>query len=84
MSFSRTSRSRSSTIKEGEVNPEHLIKLVEERPVLWDRSKSCDRSRASYSQAWKEICATLNPGFGVLSDHNKDEYGEYENTQLKK
>ncbi|XP_072945169.1 uncharacterized protein [Epargyreus clarus] len=45
------------------IDNELLISLVEQRPVLWDKTMDLYKNRAATRQAWKEIMMTLNPDF---------------------
>lgn len=55
------------------LNPETLIKLVEERPILWDKTmKRSDRTKIK--EAWRDICVTLNPNFESMSFTEKYDF----------
>ena len=61
-----------------DVDVELLISLVEERPVLWDKSLEAFKSKTETTAAWREVCNhRLNPGFESMSDDAKNKYGEY-------
>ena len=62
-----------------DVDVELVISLVEERPVLWDKSLETYKSKTETTAALREVCNHLNPGFESMSDDAKNKYGEYMN-----
>ena len=60
-----------------DVDVELLISLVEERPVLWDKSLEAYKSKTETTAAWREVCNHLNPGFESMSDDAKNKICEY-------
>lgn len=54
---------------------ELLISLVENRPVLWDKTQECYKNRQSSFAAWREICLALNEGFETMSEKEKNDFG---------
>ncbi|XP_063859983.1 uncharacterized protein LOC135100722 [Scylla paramamosain] len=62
---------------EADFSAEQLISLVEERPVLWDRSQEGYKSRTCTSQAWREICSLLNEDFQKLTKTAKNKFGRF-------
>lgn len=57
------------------VNIEHLIALVEERPVIWDKTCEEYKFRNLKTAAWDEICSILIENFKDLSIAEKNEKG---------
>ncbi|CAG4957313.1 unnamed protein product [Colias eurytheme] len=53
-----------------------LISLVENRPVLWDKTQVCYKNRLSSFAAWREIFLALNEGFETLSQKEKNIFGK--------
>lgn len=47
---------------------ELLITLVEERPVLWDKSSEKYKDRRLTLQAWTDVCSHLKEDFEILGD----------------
>lgn len=54
-----------------EIASELLISLVEELPVLWDKTIDDYKDKIKTQNAWKEICSILKDGFDLLSDKEK-------------
>lgn len=55
---------------------DHLISLVRERPVLWDKSLEQFKYKNISNAAWKDICLILYSDFDTLSDKEKDIFGK--------
>ncbi len=51
-----------------EIDVELLIRLVEARPVLWDKELAEYHDRIKTKIAWNEICEELNPAFKNSDD----------------
>lgn len=62
---------------------EFLITLVQERPVLWDKSLDSYKDRNATKNAWREILIELNPEFDALDDKEKNVFGKYIFTNIK-
>lgn len=60
-----------------EVDLEILISLVQEHPVLWDKTLEDYKDRIKTRNAWIEIFKQLNEGFEEMEDKERNEYGEY-------
>jgi hypothetical protein len=54
-----------------DINKELLIALVEERPVLWDKSDDIYKDRNATRKAWNEVCLGLKEDFDTLGDPEK-------------
>lgn len=48
-----------------------LITLVQERPVIWDKSLEEYKYKNLTLKAWEEICGILNNDFENLDETNK-------------
>ena len=51
-----------------------LITLVQERPVLWDKSLKEYKFKNLTLKAWEEVCTILNKYFENSDERNKKEY----------
>ena len=60
-----------------DIHVELLISLVQERPVLWDKSLEVYKSKTETTAAWREVCNNLNPGFEFMSVDAKNKYGAH-------
>lgn len=60
-----------------EVDLEILISLVQEHPVLWDKTLEEYKDRIKTRNAWIEIFKQLHEGFEEMEDNKRNEYGEY-------
>lgn len=59
-----------------DIEVDMLITLVQERPVLWDKSLEEYKYKNLTLNAWEEICGILNKDFD-LDETNKKVYGKY-------
>lgn len=66
--------SANSDMENVEIDVELLMYLVEEKPVLWDRSDEHYQSRNLTVSAWREICSRLYVDFDGLRDKEKNEF----------
>jgi len=55
---------------------DHLISLVETKPVLWDKTLGIYKDRNETKKAWIEIFKEINNGFENLEDKEKNDYGK--------
>lgn len=60
-----------------EIDNELLITLVEQRPVLWDKTSEEYKNRNKTLEGWKEICRILKDGYNELSEKEQNEIGMY-------
>lgn len=58
------------------INTELLISLVEERPVIWDKTLNLYKDKKSKESAWKEICVALNKDFEELEQKQRQNFGK--------
>ncbi|XP_068624518.1 uncharacterized protein [Battus philenor] len=54
-----------------------LIKLVEEKKLLWDKTCSNYKDRVKRDIAWREIFKAIEPKFDELQESEKNEIGDY-------
>jgi len=55
-----------------DIDIEMLISLVENRPVLWDKTSESYKIKQLNFTAWMDICS-----FDTLSDKEKNEFGKF-------
>lgn len=55
------------------LNLELLITMIEERPVIWDKTLNIYNDRNLTKNAWKEICLAFIELFDDKSDKDKDD-----------
>lgn len=60
-----------------DINLEVLITLVEERPVLWDKTTEEYKDKRRTFAAWREICTIMKDDFETLPENEKNELGMY-------
>ncbi|XP_042909165.1 uncharacterized protein [Parasteatoda tepidariorum] len=60
---------------EVEIDTELLIRLIEERPCLWDRTLEEYKLKTVTIEAWNEVFRLLNPDFESLPVIEKREFG---------
>ncbi|XP_045478973.1 uncharacterized protein LOC123683977 [Harmonia axyridis] len=53
-----------------------LISLVENKPVLWDKTLDDYKLTNRRLEAWREICLILNPEFEKLDEKERKKYGK--------
>lgn len=59
------------------IDTEVLISLVEERPVIWDKTLEIYKDRNLKTSAWREICAILKADFKEMEEKERQEFGMY-------
>lgn len=59
-----------------DINKELLIALIQERPVLWDKSDDTYKDRYATKEAWNEVCLGLKEDFETLKDSERNIYGK--------
>lgn len=62
--------------RSGLIDNDLLITLVEQRPVLWDKTLDAFKDRDATRKAWCEVCKELRSDFSDLDDKEKNSYGE--------
>ncbi|XP_046669395.1 uncharacterized protein LOC124360110 [Homalodisca vitripennis] len=61
---------------EKEIDVEHLISLVSQQPVIWDKNSPDFHSRALTDLAWREVCGQLDTHFNDKTDRDKSHYSK--------
>lgn len=56
------------------IDQEMLISLVEDRPVLWDKTLDIYRENTASVAGWREICVILMGDFEVMEQ--RQEFGK--------
>ncbi|XP_066151525.1 uncharacterized protein [Euwallacea fornicatus] len=56
------------------INVELMINLVENKPIIWDKSLEMYKSKGAKEDAWKEICCMLNDEFEEMEHLDQDDY----------
>ncbi|KAJ8884085.1 hypothetical protein PR048_015942 [Dryococelus australis] len=52
-----------------------LITLVQERPILWDKTTEEYKDRRLTLEIWTEVCSLLKEDFETLPDAERNEIG---------
>lgn len=60
-----------------DIDIEMLISLVENRPVLWDKTSESYKIKQLNFTAWMDICKMIHPSFDTLSYKEKNEFGKF-------
>ena len=60
-----------------ELDTEKLISLVQDRPVLWDKTADIYKDRNATKNGWREVCMELNPEFEEMEDTDQNSFGNY-------
>lgn len=59
------------------INVENLISLVQNRPVLWDKTLEIYKDKNLRTAGWREICINLNEDFEEMEEKNRQDYGKF-------
>lgn len=59
-----------------EIDSELLITLVQQRPVLWDKTIDEYKDRNKTLEGWKEICRILKDDFDEISEKEQNDIGK--------
>ncbi|GBO98988.1 hypothetical protein EVAR_70677_1 [Eumeta japonica] len=57
-----------------DIQAETLITLVQERPVLWDKTEEVYKDKNLKLAAWREVCLILKPNFDELEVKERKQY----------
>ncbi|KAF5289598.1 hypothetical protein FQR65_LT11789 [Abscondita terminalis] len=57
-----------------DVDLDNLISLVEQRPVIWDKTRDAYKDRNETRNAWKEIFVEIRPDFEELEAAEKNSF----------
>lgn len=63
-----------------EYDVDYMISLIEERPVLWDKTIPEYKNRLLKTESWKEVCESLFSSYEEFSNEKKKEVGKYIST----
>ncbi|KPJ14373.1 hypothetical protein RR48_01312 [Papilio machaon] len=58
------------------INVENLISLVQNRPVLWDKTLEIYKDKNLRTAGWREICINLNEDFEEMEEKNRQDYAD--------
>lgn len=58
------------------INTELLISLVEDRPVIWDKTLEIYKDKNSKASAWREICVILKEDFEGMDQKERQDFGK--------
>ncbi|CAH2003149.1 unnamed protein product [Acanthoscelides obtectus] len=50
-----------------------LIEIIESKECLWDKTKEVSKDKVLRRNAWRDVCAFLEPNFEDMDQKNKDE-----------
>ncbi|KOB67397.1 Dihydrouridine synthase domain containing protein [Operophtera brumata] len=64
-----------------DIQAETLITLVQERPVLWDKTEDVYKDKNLKLAAWREVCLILKPNFDELDEKERKQYGKQVSTK---
>ncbi|XP_063630230.1 uncharacterized protein LOC134801560 [Cydia splendana] len=59
------------------IDKELLISLMEQRPVLWDKTLDKYKDKTASTASWREICVILNKDFEDMEQKQRQEFGKY-------
>jgi hypothetical protein len=54
------------------IDNEILISLIQERPVLWDKTLDIFKDREAIRNAWHEVCLGFRSGFDQLEERERE------------
>lgn len=60
-----------------DIDNEILISLIQERPVLWDKTLDIFKDRDATRNAWREVCLGIRSDFDVLEEKERNDFGKY-------
>lgn len=58
------------------INVELMISLIEQKPVVWDKTLTSYKDKFAKEEAWKEICCLLNDEFEEMEKKDQEEYSK--------
>lgn len=53
-----------------------MISLIEQKPVVWDKTLASYKDKFAKEEAWKEICCLLNDEFEEMEKKDQEEYSK--------
>lgn len=63
--------------EESSIDNELLISLVQQKPVLWDKTLELYKNRVATQAAWKEIMVIIDPNFETKEEKTRQAIGMY-------
>lgn len=54
-----------------------FIKLIESRPIIWDKTLEESKSKTVRERHWKEICSCLDKNYAEMNKHEKETISTY-------
>nr|CAH7747854.1 unnamed protein product [Callosobruchus chinensis] len=54
-----------------------MITLVQEQPIIWDRTHELYKHKNETAKAWREICSILVEEFNTADEHEKTQICKY-------
>lgn len=64
-------------VEESSIDNELLISLVEQCPVLWDKTLELYKNRVATQAAWKGIMVIIDPNFETKEEKTRQALGMY-------
>lgn len=58
------------------IEPELLISLIENRPIIWDRTLETYKDKNMRAAAWREVCNILKEDFERMEEKERQNYGK--------
>ena len=58
------------------IDNEILISLIQERPVLWDKTLEIFKDRNATRNAWHEVCLGFRSDFDQLEKRERNDFGK--------
>lgn len=59
------------------IDVELLISLIENRPVIWDKTLETYKDKNMRSAAWREVCNALKEDFEGMEEYKRQDYGKF-------
>lgn len=59
------------------IDVELLISLVQNRPVIWDKTLEIYKDKNLRTAGWREICLILKEDFEEMEEKKRQDYGKY-------
>lgn len=64
-------------VEESSIDNELLISLVEQNPVLWDKTLELYKNRVATQAAWKEVMVIIDPNLETKEEKARQALGMY-------
>lgn len=63
--------------EESSIDNELLISLVQQKPILWDKTLEVYKNRVATQAAWKKIMVIIDPNFETKEEKTRQAIGMY-------